>query len=169
MPDIRLIQDTRWPRHSVSVDWSLLADGTLDDDHALATAVVVALGTDRLAGRDDVLPDPDSTDRAGWWGDLDAENIWDGWPIGSKLWLLRRSRIAPSGSLEGSTVARVKQYIAEALQPFIDQRIASQFEIAAERSTEDRNRIDAGVSIYRGPRLAVDLRFQVLWDDIVRA
>ena len=104
MPDIRLIQDARNPplKYSVSVDWSLLADGTLDDDNALATAVIVALGTDRLADPDDILPDPDSTDRAGWWGDLDAEEIWDGWPIGSRLWLLKErqdctTRCAPRG------------------------------------------------------------------------
>ena len=48
MPDIRLIQDAKNPplKYSVSVDWSLLNDGTLDDDNALATAVIVALGTD---------------------------------------------------------------------------------------------------------------------------
>lgn len=169
MPDIKLVQDTSWPRYSVSVDWALLGDGTLDSDEALATSVIVALGTDRLAHQDDILPDPDSTDRAGWWGDFDAENIWGGWPIGTRLWLLRRSKIAPDGASEGSTVAKVKRYINEAIQPFIDRRIASDFEVEVMRSPYERNRIDAGVRIYRGPRLAVDLRYQVLWDDIVRA
>lgn len=169
MPDIKLIQDTSWPRYSVMVDWSLLGDGTLDSDEALATAVILALGTNRLAQPDDILPDLDSTDRQGWWGDLDAENIWGGWPLGSRLWLLKRSKITPDGSFEGSTVARVRRYISEAIWPFINNRIASNFEVEVLRSPYERNRIDAGVRIYRGPRRAVDLRYQILWEDIVRA
>ena len=166
MPDIRLIQDARNPpmKYSVSVDWSLLADGTLDDDNALASAVIVALGTDRLADRDDILPDPDSTDRAGWWGDLDAEEIWSGWPIGSRLWLLKRDKIAPLGARQGATIGRVKNYIIEAIQPFVDHRIASRFDVHVERI--GRERIDAHVVIYRGPNYPVELRFQVLWENI---
>jgi phage gp46-like protein len=108
VPDIRLVQNNAFPKYSVTVDWSLLPDGTLDDRQALATAVIVALGTDALASEDDILPDPDSTDRAGWWGDMDADVIWNGWPIGSKLWLLRRSKITPAAAHEGSMLARVE-------------------------------------------------------------
>ena len=58
-------------------------------------------GTDRLASRDDILPDPDSTDRAGWWGDMDAEELFNGWPIGTKLWLLKRAKIVGAEDPEG--------------------------------------------------------------------
>jgi len=167
MPDIRLVQDTNWPRYSVSVDWSLLGDGTLDSDEALATAVIVALGTNRLADKLDILPDPDSTDRCGWWGDLDAEEVWGGWPIGSRLWLLRRTKIVGVESPEGATVARVEAYIRESIQPFIDRRIASSFDVWAERIGVER--IDALVRIYRGPDRPIEMRFQVLWEDIERA
>ena len=164
MPDIRLIQDKNWPRYSISVDWSLLADGTLDDDQALATAVIVALGTNRLAQQDDILPDPDRSDRCGWWGDLDAEELWDGWPIGSRLWLLRRDKITPAGAARGATLARVKQYIREAIQPFVDHRLATRFEVEAERVGVER--IDALVVLYRGPTRPIEMRFQVLWEEI---
>jgi phage gp46-like protein len=164
MPDIRLVQDTRWPRYSISVDWSLLADGTLDDAQALATAVIVALGTDRLASPDDILPDPDSTDRAGWWGDLDAEELFDGWPIGSRLWLLKRSKIVGPEDPYGATIVRVEDYIREAIQPFVDMRIASSFDVEAQRVGIER--IDALVVIYRGPKRPVELRFQVLWTEM---
>jgi phage gp46-like protein len=167
MPDIRLVQDPRWPRYSVSVDWSLLPGGTLDDTQALASAVIVALGTDRLAEPDDILPNPDSTDRAGWWGDLDAKELFDGWPIGSRLWLLRRTKIVGPESSEGSTLARVEQYIREAIQPFVDLRIVSGFDVEAARVGVER--IDAYVVLYRGPKTPVELRFQVLWDEIERA
>jgi phage gp46-like protein len=164
MPDIRLVQDTRWPRYSVSVDWSLLNDGTLDDTQALASAVIIALGTDALAAPDDILPDPDSSDRAGWWGDLDAAELFNGWPIGTRLWLLKRTKIVGPEDPEGATVARVEQYISEALQPFVDLKIASSFEVEAARVGVER--IDALVTIYRGPKTPVELRFQVLWDEI---
>jgi phage gp46-like protein len=168
MTDIRLVQQGEFPAQTeVSVDWSLLSNGTLDDSDALATAVIVALGTDRLASRDDRLPDPDSTDRRGWWGDLDTELIWNGWPIGTRLWLLKREKITGAGAQQGSTITRVNSYIREAIQPFIDRRIASHMEINVERV--GRERIQALVRLYRGPTLAVDLRYQVLWDGIIES
>lgn len=168
MPDIRLVQRTDFPaRTSVSVDWLLLDDGTLDDTEALATAVIVALGTDRLAAIDDELPDPDSTDRRGWWGDLDAQEIWGGWEIGSRLWLLRRAKITGSNAAVGSTLIRVKHYIQEAIQPFLSLRIGTSMDVEVVRF--DTQRIDALVRLYRGPLTAVELRYQILWQDIVGA
>jgi phage gp46-like protein len=164
MPDIRLVQDTSWPRYAINVDWSLLSNGTLDATQALATAVIVALGTDRLANDGDILPNPNSTDRAGWWGDMDAAELWDGWPIGSRLWLLRRTKIVGPEDPEGATVARVEDYIRESIQPFVDMKIASSFDVAAARVGVSR--IDALVVLYRGPTNPVELRFQILWDEI---
>jgi phage gp46-like protein len=165
MPDIRLVQTSAaFPAYSIPIDWSLLSDGTLDDTQALASAVIVALGTDALASPDDILPDPDSTDRAGWWGDLDAAELFNGWPIGTRLWLLKRSKIVGPEDPEGATVARVEEYISEALQPFVDMRIATGFDVEAQRVGVER--IDALVIIYRGPKTPVELLFQVLWDEI---
>ena len=118
---------------------ALLDDGTLDERKALATAVIVALGTDALAERTDILPDPDRTDRAGWWGDLDASEIWGGWPIGSRLWLLKRDKIEDHGAARGATVTRVDRYIREALQPLVDRRIASTFDVKASRVGRERS------------------------------
>ena len=165
MPDIRLVQNTLFPKTGVTVDWLLLDDGTLDDTQALATSVIVALGTDRLAQPDDLLPDPDSTDRRGWWGDLDAELIWDGWPIGSRLWLLQRDKIEGPGSRRGPTTVRVEHYIREAIQPFLDRRIGSQMTVEATRVGTEQ--INALVRIFRGPQLEIELRYQILWTDII--
>jgi len=168
MPDIRLVQQPdKFPVYSIPIDWLLLDDGTLDDTQALATAVIVALGTDRLASPDDILPDPDSTDRAGWWGDMDAEELFNGWPIGTKLWLLKRAKIVGAEDPEGATITRVEQYITEAIQPFVDNKIATSFDVEAWRNGIEQ--IDAVVVIYRGPKRPVELRFQVLWTDIERA
>jgi phage gp46-like protein len=165
MPDVHLVQRGDFPYQTeVSVDWLLLGDGTLDDNEALATAVIVALGTDRLAAREDILPDPDSTDRRGWWGDLEADQIWNGWPIGSRLWLLKREKIVGPGAQQGATLVRIQHYIQESIQPFIDLKIASRMDVTVARI--DKQRIDTLIRLYRGPELAVDLRYQILWDDI---
>lgn len=165
MTDIRLVQNTQFPRYSVTVDWRLLPDGTLDIADSLATAAIVALGTDRLAEDDDILPHPDSTDRHGWWGDLDAEEVWNAWPIGSRLWLLKRDKIVGPSAYQGATTVRVETYIREALQPLIDRRIASSIDVTVSRVADSR--IDALVRISRGPDRAVDLRYDVLWDGIL--
>src|SRR6516164_9240783 len=134
MPAIRLVPNTNflfpYAKSNISVDWLLLNDGTLDETQALATAVIVALGTDALADPSDILPDPDSTDRRGWWGDLDAGEIWGGWPIGSRLWLLKRSKIVDGNAQEGSTLVKVKNFITEAIQPFIDIGLASRQDVS---------------------------------------
>jgi phage gp46-like protein len=146
------------------MDWVLSSEG-LSEEEELATAVRVAIGTDALASITDVLPDPDSTDRRGWWGDLDAEEIWNGWPIGCKNWLLMRAKIADANSVEGATVMRAEQYTRAALQPFLDRKIASAVSVKAQRV--GRQEIDVFVTMYRGPLIAIQLRFAYLWDQVV--
>ena len=165
MIDVRLVQNTLFPKYAVAIDWQLRPDGTIDDTQALCTAVVVALGTDHLADPEDALPDPDSTDRRGWWGNLESEAIWDGWDIGSKLWLLQREAILGPSAQRGATVVRVENYIRDAIQPFLDRRIGSHMNVWVNRV--DRQRIDALVRIYRGPALEVELRYQIAWTGII--
>jgi len=166
VPDVRLVQSGVFPYQTdVSVDWWLLGAGTLDETQALATAVIVALGTDRLATVTDILPDPDSSDRRGWWGDLDADVIWNGWPIGCRLWLLHREKITSAQAQQGSTLAKIKFMIQEALQPFIDIRLATAMLVDVERV--DTQRINTLVRLYRGPKTAIELQFQILWQDII--
>jgi phage gp46-like protein len=163
-PDIRLVQNNQFPAYSVTLDWQLLGDGTLDDSESLQTAVAVALGTNALADVDDILPDPDSTDRQGWWGDMDADVIWSAWPIGTKLWLLSRSAILGPESKFGSTQGWANDYICAALQPFVDRKICSSFEVVSLRV--DRQRIDVLIRLYRGPKSAIQLMYQILWQGI---
>jgi phage gp46-like protein len=163
-PDIRIVQQNQFPAYCVTLDWELLGDGTLDDTQALATAVVIALGTNSLAAPTEPLPDPDSDDRMGWWGDMDATPIWNAWPIGCKLWLLSRSAILPGGSRLGATEVWVRQYIHTAIQPFIDRQIATGFTV--DTLQVDSQRIDALLRIYRGPTSSVQLRYQILWREL---
>jgi phage gp46-like protein len=66
MTDVRLKEYSSL--EGVTMDFLLLDSGRLDEREELATAVRVALGTDAKADDAEVLPDPDSTDRRGWWG-----------------------------------------------------------------------------------------------------
>jgi phage gp46-like protein len=145
-------------------DWLLNDLGILDETDVLANVVKVALMTDRRADLREILPDPDSSDRRGWWGDLDAEVIWDGWPIGCRNWLLTRAKITPPQSSEGATVVRAEEYTRLALQPLIDKNMCTAIDVFVERVGLDR--IDVQVKIYRGPRDEIELQFQDLWASV---
>jgi phage gp46-like protein len=172
MTDIRIIQfyDPRSPL-GLTLDWLLLDNGALDESNELAAAFIVALGTDARADPSDDLPDlPNPTidppDYAGWWGDLDAAALWNGWPIGSKLWLLRRAKITDDAYKNGSLLGRVEQYIMEALAPFRTLKVCSDIEVTVYRGDFTYNEVWAHVVAYRGPATVVDLQYLVLWNDV---
>ena len=162
MPDIQLVPVTS--PDVMTFDWLQTPTGLLDEMQALADAVTVALNTDALADVTDVLPDPRSADRRGWWGDLDADVIWNGWPIGSKLWLLTRAKILDANAREGSTLVRARNYITTALQPFVDHGICSRF--AVTPAVVNDRRIDASIIMYRGPKTAIQLEYAPLWSEV---
>jgi len=162
MSDIRVINITNL--EGIWADWLLKPNNTLDESEELANIVKVALLTYALASPDDILPNPDSDDRCGWWGDLDATTIWDGWPLGSKLWLLKRTKITPAEAKEGSTLARAEQYTRAALNPMIERRLCSRIDVSVTRDRLER--INVLVTVYRGPLQKIELRFQNLWVEI---
>ena len=147
------------------LDWLLLPDGTLSEEEELATAVRVAIGTDALADLNEPLPDLDSEDRRGWWGDIDAEEIWGGWPIGSKNWLLMRAKISDELSWEGATLVRAKAYNragAAAIHRsphLLAHRCRGGAQSGARRSTFTS-------SCTAGPKRLIELRYQYLWDKV---
>jgi len=145
-------------------DWNLLRSGNLDEREEICNYVKVALMTDRLAAIDEILPDPDSNDRRGWWGDLDAKAIWNGWQIGCRNWLLSRAKINEINSFEGDTVIRAETYTREALQPLIDMHLCSAVDVNAWRA--DKDEIDVSVVIYRGNMPDIELIFQDLWNQL---
>jgi phage gp46-like protein len=168
MTDIRIVEIAQRIPVIVSMDWLLTPAGMLDETEELATAVTVALATDGLAMVDDELPGlPPDDDRRGWWGDLDAAEIWGAWPIGSRIWLLYRSKITDINYRYGSTLARAEYYTQQCLQPFIDNRLCSDVEVVASRSLGGNySRIDVQVVLYRGPKTAIELRYAGLWTEM---
>jgi phage gp46-like protein len=164
--DIRFLQQLDFPAYAVELDWLLSDQNLVVDGYDLQSAVIVALGTDALAPVDDELPDPDATDRRGWWGDIDAEEIWQGWPVGCLLWLLQRQKITGIGAKQGSTMAKADGYTRDAMRPFTERRITSRIDVLADQMAIDR--IDVGVVIYRGPTPVVQLQYAELWDDLAK-
>ena len=164
--DIRFLQQLDFPSYAVELDWLLSDQNLVVDGYDLQSAVIVALGTDALAPIDEELPDPDATDRRGWWGDMDADEIWGGWPVGCLLWLLHRAKIVGPGAKGGATVNRADGWTRDAMAPFVERRIASNIEVDAQQIGTDR--IDIGVTIYRGQDRAIELRYSDLWDELGR-
>src|SRR5215467_7485200 len=114
MADVRILSQA--DLSGTVADWHLLRSGNLDQREEICNYVKVALMTDMLSAPGEILPDPDSTDRRGWWGDMDARSIWNGWQIGCRNWLLTRAKIVERNSHEGDTVVRAETYTRNALQ-----------------------------------------------------
>jgi phage gp46-like protein len=159
MPSIRLIQKVGLTE--LSIDTVFAPKPGPDFDVALARAVMVALNTDRLALPDDTLPNDRDDDRRGWWGDLNADTIWGGWPIGTRLWLMVRDKITGSNAKQGATIARATTFINEALQPFVDARIFSRFAVSLQ--VVGTSKVTGTITIYRGPKSSIALAYEDVW------
>jgi phage gp46-like protein len=168
MPDIRIVQVGF--TEVVTLDWLLTtnalvpAQNGLDETQALVTAVTIAFCTDKLAETSDELPIPGSTDRKGWWGDDGAAEIWNGWPVGARFWLMSRDKITDSNYSGGSTIARATAFANECLQPFVDAEIISDFDVVAEQVSAIG--VAVTVTLYRGPLPDISLQFQSLWNEL---
>lgn len=99
-------------------DWTLRGS-QLQSGNDLVTAVLLSIFTDRVANPDDLIPDG-TGDPRGWWGDDPRA------PIGSRLWLLSRSKQTTT------TLSRAQGYIAECLKWLIDDGVVARFDISTE-------------------------------------
>lgn len=166
MPDIRFLQQADARFYSIELDLYRGASGLLSEDDGLVSAIILALGTDATAKPSDELPTFDDDDRRGWWGDLDGEEIWGAWPSGSRLWLLERARILEAAGDRESTITLVETYVRECMRPFIERRFCSRVDVSVTRPALDR--IEAMLTIYRGPLPAIELRYAELWEELMQ-
>ncbi len=132
-------------------DWSI-SGGALASGDDLATAALISLFTDRRADDDDILPDA-SDDRRGWWGDLDQDV-----PIGSRLWLLDRSRLSED------VANTAKGYVAEALKWMLDDQVAASITIVT--AIASRSQLDILVTITRHDGSVVPLKYSWAWSQV---
>jgi phage gp46-like protein len=152
----------------VTLDWLQSPVSGLPVEAAeLATAVTIALLSDATASPSDQLPDPNSTDLRGWWGDWQAQEIWGGWPLGSKLWLMTRASIVGAGAKQGSTITRLTNYIQTALQPFVDNNICTSFTVSVTQTSIEG--MVAYIVMYRGNKSAIALQYQGVWSELFPA
>ncbi|HYW57670.1 MAG TPA: phage GP46 family protein [Polaromonas sp.] len=130
-----------------------VACGDLMMGNDLSTAIMISLFTDRRADEDDVIPD--GTDPRGWWADaLDGERI------GSRLWLLERSRSLPE------VFARAKEYAEEALQWLLDDGVAAKVAVTAEgvRGTDCINVLSLQIDITKPDGKSLAWKYRYAWD-----
>lgn len=153
MADIRIA----WNAELMLGDWRR-AGHVLDTDRELVTAIAVALFTHRTAADDDEIPDG-SADHRGWWADAEAQEIHGGWAIGSRLWLISREKQVER------TRQRAEEYIHEALTPFVTLGVVSSYDL--DVAWFARERLGATVTLYRGPRASIEVRFETLWDQLL--
>lgn len=94
---------------------------TTDDLDPLTRAVIVSLFTWRRAE-----PDDDTGEVYGWWGDTFPTVAND--RIGSRLWLLRRSK------LTNATAGKAREHARQALSWMEEDGVAARVEIIATRT-----------------------------------
>ena len=137
-------------RH-IGGDW-LLSGPTLASDDGLDTAVIISLFSDARARPGDTLPSQD--DRRGWWGD--AWPVTSGDVLGSRLWLLARSK-----QLQQS-LNDARSFAEEALKWLVRDGIASA--VTVDASIPRFEVLGLSVTISRPRGAPVRYRFEVLWE-----
>lgn len=141
---------TTWNVARLSAGWKI-AGAQLQVGNDLLTAALISLFTDRLAQQDDQIPDG-TDDPRGWWGDIAGDP-----PVGSRLWLISRSKLVPEIAL------RAKDYCVEAMQWLLDDGIAEAVAVVTE--IVHPNRLNIQVTVTRGNKPQL-LRFVWVWDQI---
>ena len=136
--------------------WDIgLDEKNLSTDSGLETAVVISLFTDRRAESDDTLPDW-SGDRRGWWADAYSEYEND--RIGSRLWLLAREKTLPY------VLERAKEYARESLAWMIEDGLASEITIEAEKGRNDI--LGLSIDIVKPSGELVNFTYQDIWESM---
>lgn len=124
------------------------------EDETLETPIRLSLFTNARAQAGDELPEGSGAfgeDLGGYWGDAFLEN-----PLGSRLWLLRRS------ALTSETRQRARDYAVEALRWLVLEGIASSVEV--ETAIPERGRLALYVTVTREGE--TPSRFQYVWESL---
>lgn len=154
MTDIAL----RLAAGGLSFDLAIEGGGLALDD-GLTTAAFLSLFTDRRARPDDELPD-DSGYRGGWWGDAvpeAGEAVGDDL-IGSRLWLLRRSKRTPD------TLRRARDYAEEGLAWMVRDGLAASAAVEVESLGEAPAALTLAIGVVITRPNGSNHRFDFVWD-----
>lgn len=138
---------TLWNAQQSVGDW-VEASGDLQQGDDLDTAILISLFTDRLARDDD---DIGGDNRRGWWGDIDQE-----YPIGSRLWLLRRQKLTVV------TANKAETYASEALKWLIDDGIVASVNPVTQIVYP--NRLNLFITYQKPGQRAASKRYFWVWE-----
>ncbi|AJI81211.1 TPA: phage GP46 family protein [Yersinia enterocolitica] len=138
---------TVWEPDKLLGDWQTGGGGLLDGDD-LETAILISLFTDRLARSDDAI---DGDDRRGWWGDTGSE-----YPIGSRLWLLRREKLTTKVAL------KAEDYANEALAWLLDDGVVTA--ISSNAQIVYPNRLNLIISYQQPTQTQASVKFSWVWE-----
>lgn len=127
-----------------------LKNGDLEADDGLETAVAISLFTDKRVTTEEVPAGENS--KRGWFGDLFPEVDQD--KIGSKLWLLQRSKRTTE------TLRKFEDYCREALQWLIEDGVSGSINVEASYDTNGHLSCLIDISKPKGRTS----RFSLLWD-----
>jgi phage gp46-like protein len=162
-----LLWDSLWRPNDGVADFRLaqadepLNRGGLRSLGALATAVTLALFTDKRVPAEHPLAWLADGDRRGWWGDgADVRADLGESELGSLLWLLERAPL----SIDGQSAARwAEAFALDALAPLQQQGVVVRIDVKAAAAEID-NRLDLTVNLYGRAGAAVYAqKFAVVW------
>lgn len=140
-----------WDLSRSEADFAII-DDDLASDEGMQTAVLLSFALDRRAEDSDTLPTDDG-DKRGWWGDEFAENQGD--KIGSRRWLLARSKLTPA------ILPTVEAYDRESLEWLIEDQAAASIDLEYEIIG---NRLDTSITVRRGDGTEVSAFYSHIWD-----
>jgi phage gp46-like protein len=122
----------------------------------------VSLFTDRLAEPSDpLIAAPDGTvDRRGWWGDTLLAQDHPNDRIGSRLWLLERSKS------DRNLPKTAEGYIREALQWLLDDGIATLIDAKCAFINGDTSMLRADVVIEHQTGRSLSYRYDWAWTEL---
>lgn len=153
MTDIALIWDDATFCGDLAIE-----GGQLVTDDGLRTAIMISLFTDARAADDDALPEADA-DRRGWWGNafpIDAADQAD--ELGSKLWLLERSKAT------AEALRQAEEWARAALQWIVRDRIAAGVDVQVERQDDGPTPRLALAVILDRPNGPARSRYDFVWE-----
>jgi phage gp46-like protein len=166
--DTYLLWDTVWNPVTQQADWAL-ADpdeihnrGGLRAKSAIATAVIIALFTDRACPPDHPLFKFADGDPRGWWGDGILFDDEEG-PMGSLLWLLERAVV----KAERIDMARWAETFAyDALAFLKTQNAVASIAAKAEAYPNNRSLVLAITLAGSDGQNVFDAKFDILWQQM---
>jgi phage gp46-like protein len=129
----------------------------LRSNQDLETSVIISLFSDRLANSDDLIPDPFSTNRRGWWADTYNTEL-----IGSRLWLLSRAKSSPA------LLPIAQGYVQEALQWLIDDKVVSSMDIQVFFIHNAPSMLGIVITLFQKGQNKVAIEFEYVWNQISR-